>query len=86
MTTRPLICPKCGAHVAITEDITGYLDWGLAVLGDDGVVRREEADCEPRIVMADNSRPVGRPRACCVNPGCGHQWRLRRPFDPQPAA
>lgn len=83
--TRPLLCTKCGAHVVITEDITGYLDWGLALLDDDGVVRREEVDCEPRIVMADNSRPAGRPRACCVNPDCGHQWTLRRHFDPTTA-
>ncbi|MFI0242560.1 hypothetical protein [Streptomyces sp. NPDC016845] len=57
----------------------------MAVLGDDGVVRREEPEYEPRVLMADNARQVGRPRACCVNPTCGHQWRLRRRFDPDPA-
>ncbi|GHB88301.1 hypothetical protein GCM10010306_099120 [Streptomyces umbrinus] len=25
-------------------------------------------------------------RACCTNQVCQHQWRPRRPFDPQPFA
>ncbi|MDX3575942.1 hypothetical protein [Streptomyces sp. FL07-04A] len=82
MNRRALTCTRCGAPVIIAEDISGHLDWGLAVIGDDGVVRREEWDCEPRVLMADNSEAVGRPRACCTNPDCRHQWRLRRPFDP----
>ncbi|MFH8483570.1 hypothetical protein [Streptomyces sp. NPDC018055] len=82
VTTKPLLCTKCGEPVELAEDVIGYLDWGPAVVSDDGTVRLANPNWQPPVLMADNSRAIGRPRACCVNRACGHQWRLRRPFDP----
>lgn len=77
MADRPLLCTRCAAPVEIVEDVTGYIGWGPAVIGADGVVR-------PTIFgstfLGDAGAPLGRPRACCS--ACGHQWRLRRPFEP----
>jgi hypothetical protein len=78
--SRPLTCTRCGAPAGIAEDVTGYLDWGLAVVGDDGIVRPAVPGYEPPTLMADNADATGRPRACCTNRDCGHQWRLRRRF------
>jgi hypothetical protein len=80
--TRPLTCTRCGSPVAIAEDTAGVIDWGPAVITDDGTVRPAEPHQRPPVLMADNSDPVGRPRACCTNSDCLHQWRLRRRFDP----
>ncbi|WP_143670575.1 hypothetical protein [Streptomyces antimycoticus] len=64
--------------MSIAEDVTGYLDWGKAVIDTDGTVRPADPTQRPPVLTADNSAPAGRPRACCS--ACGHQWRLRRPF------
>ncbi|MFD9256966.1 hypothetical protein [Streptomyces sp. NPDC059538] len=80
MTERPLACTRCGSPAAVVEDVTGYLDWGPAVIGDDGTVRPADPTWSPPVLMADNAEPTGRPRACCSNRACGHQWRLRRRF------
>ena len=75
----PLACPKCGSQAAAVEKVLGTLDWGLAVVGCDGVVRPAERQ-EPPVVMADNSHPVG-VWAICDARTCGHRWKLRRRFD-----
>jgi hypothetical protein len=79
---HPLGCPRCGSPSSIAEDVIGYLDWGDAIVGDDGIVRPAGHEPQPPTVMADNSETVGKPRGCCNNPDCRHQWRLRRKFDP----
>lgn len=86
MTDRPLTCTRCGAPVGIAEDVTGFLDWGLAVIDADGIVRPANPHQTAPVLMADNADATGRPRACCLNPACRHQWRLRRRFNPAPAA
>lgn len=83
MAERPLLCTRCHSPVTIAEDITSYLDWGPAVIDDHGTVRPADPDHTPPPAMADNGYTVGRPRACCTNRDCGHQWRLRRPFAPE---
>lgn len=82
MAERPLLCTRCHSPATIAEDVQGYLDWGPAVIDSKGVVRPADPDYKPVSVMGDNGRTVGRPRACCTNRDCGHQWRLRRLFDP----
>lgn len=84
MTGRALTCIRCGGPVEIVEDVEAAIEWGPATLGADGVVRPADPRRQPSVVMSDNSRIVGRPRACCMKSGCGHQWRLRRPFDVGP--
>lgn len=86
MNGARLACLRCGDPVTIAEDITGYIDWGLAIVDEAGTVRPADPEHTPPPSMSDNSRTVGRPRACCTNRDCGHQWRLRRPFDPNPPA
>lgn len=78
---RPLTCTRCGSPCGIAEDVQGYLDWGLAAVGDDGIIRPADPEHEPPSVMSD-SGGGGSIRACCTNPGCLHQWRPRRRFDP----
>lgn len=82
MATRPLTCTRCGSPVEIAEDIAGYLEWGPAVIDDNGIVRPANPEQAPPTLMSDNADATGRPRACCMNRSCGHQWRLRRRFDP----
>ena len=79
-TEAPLTCPKCRSQAAAVEKVLGTLDWGLAVVGHDGVVRPATKRQEPPVVMADNSNPVG-VWAICDARACGHQWKLRRRFD-----
>jgi hypothetical protein len=66
----------------VVEDVTGYLDWGTAVIDDNGIVRPADPDAFPPYLTADNAEASGHPRACCESRECGHQWRLRRKFDP----
>ena len=82
MTDRPLVCTKCGSPCEVVEDVTGFLDWGPAVVGDDGIVRPANPAPRPPVLSADNAGVTGRPRACCSNAECRHQWTLRRRFDP----
>lgn len=79
---RLLTCTRCGAPAEVVEDVEGYIDWGRAEIGDDGVLRPVDTEHRPQPVMADSSNVVGRPRACCTNRACGRQWRIRRHFDP----
>lgn len=83
---RPLRCTRCGSPADVVEDITGYLDWGAAIVDADGTVRPADLGQQPPNLMADNAESTGRPRACCTASACGHQWRLRRRFDPDPTA
>ncbi len=76
---RPLRCPCCGAPAAVTEETRGLIDWGPAVVGDDDVVRPLSGEDEQRV---DHGYWIGRPRGVCANAACGHQWTLRRKFDP----
>lgn len=85
MTERVLLCTRCRYPALVVEDVTGQLDWGYAVIDDTGTVRPADKDHRPPVLMSDNSDTTGRPRACCTNTECGHQWRLRRPFDPTTA-
>ena len=78
MTARPLTCTRCGAPCGIAEDMEVMADYGLAVVGEDGVVRPAEGLIG---VHHEHATPL-RARACCTNPECGHQWTLRRRFDP----
>lgn len=80
MTVTRLVCIRCGGPVEVVEDVVGYIEWGPAVIDTEGIVRPDEPDRRPRVVAEDNSNPVGRPRACCMNDECGHQWRIRREF------
>lgn len=75
---RPLLCTRCGGRCAVAEDTEGCVDWGLAVVGEDGVVRPEET--EPEGITAVTR--ILRTRAVCQNPECEYQWTLRRRFDP----
>lgn len=77
MTSRPLLCTRCGSPAGVVEDATALADWGLAVVDDDGNVR-------PAVQRMEFHRgdPV-RTRAVCTNDECGHQWTLRRHFIPE---
>lgn len=85
MPERILLCTVCRWPAAVVEDVTGYLDWGPAVIDETGTVRPADPKAQPPTPMPDNTESTGRPRACCTNPDCLHQWRLRRPFDPTAA-
>lgn len=76
MTPKPLTCPRCGSQCGVAEDVEGCVDWGLAVVGDDGVVR--PVTDQPEAITAV-TRTL-RARAVCDNPDCGYQWTLRRRF------
>ncbi|WP_327337373.1 hypothetical protein OG384_14830 [Streptomyces sp. NBC_01324] len=73
---HPLPCTQCGEPVGIAEDVTGYADWGPAVIDSRGVVRPATQHME--FYKGD---PI-RVRAVCHSEACGHQWTLRRPFEP----
>jgi hypothetical protein len=75
---RLLGCTQCGSPAAVAEDTEGCVDWGLAVVDEDGVVRPQSTDPEGVTAVTN----ILRVRACCTNPGCEYQWTLRRRFDP----
>jgi hypothetical protein len=74
--SRLLLCTRCGSPAGVAEDFTGHADWGLAVIDDDGTVRPAKQHVE-----IHRGEPV-RARAVCSNDECGHQWTLRRRFEP----
>jgi len=76
----PLACTACGVPVVVVEMVTGYLDWGRAVVCQDGVVR-PVGPVDPPVVMADSSATTG-VYAQCEDRRCDHRWKLRRRFDP----
>lgn len=76
MTTRTLACTRCGSPCRVAEDVTGYVDWGDAVIDGAGTVRPAVQHME--FYSGD---PV-RVRAVCSSASCGHQWTLRRHFEP----
>lgn len=80
MATRPLLCPKCGSQVGVAEDVESCIDWGPAVLGDDGTVRPQYPDAEDGYQEVQAAVRTLRIRAFCVAPTCRHQWTLRRRF------
>jgi hypothetical protein len=82
MTARPLRCPRCGSAAAVIERVTAVLDWGLATIGADGVVRPVGRDAQPPCAMADNAEGAEIPYGRCDDSECLHQWRLRQRFDP----
>lgn len=82
MDEQILTCPRCRCPATVVEDVTGYLDWGYAVIDNTGTVRPADPNQAPPTLSADNADSAGRARACCSNSDCQHQWRLRRPFDP----
>lgn len=86
MPERILLCPKCRHPAAVIEEVAGALDWGHAVIDEHGTIRPADPAHKPPTLMADNSTTTGRILACCQNDDCRHQWRPRRPFDPQPFA
>lgn len=77
-TGERLTCTRCGSWCGIAEDTEGCIDWGLAVIGDDGVVRPQHPDPEGVTAVVRSLRV----RAVCENPECRYQWTLRRRFDP----
>lgn len=82
-TPQHLACTRCGSPVAVCETVEGFIDWGIAVVGTDGVVRPQTINPDPPAVMADNGRTTGA-YAVCDNRDCGHRWKLRRRFDATP--
>ncbi|MFF7130022.1 hypothetical protein [Streptomyces sp. NPDC008240] len=86
MSAHPLPCTKCGSQVGIAEDVESCIDWGPAVIGDDGIVRPEYPNAEDGQQEVWNAVKTLRVRAFCISPECHHQWTLRRRFDPNPAA
>ncbi|MCX5112188.1 hypothetical protein OOK13_40365 [Streptomyces sp. NBC_00378] len=82
MAERILLCPKCRYPATVVEDVTGYLEWGYAVIDGTGILRPADPEQRPPTLMADNCNSTGRIRACCANTHCRHQWALRRPFEP----
>lgn len=81
MAEIPLRCPRCGGQAAVAEDTIGYIDWGPAVVGDDGVVRPQYPDPADGYQTVVSDGGVTAVRGCCSDPGCRHQWRLRRRFE-----
>lgn len=80
MTRRPLLCTQCGDQVVVVEDTYGHIEWGPAVVDDDGIVRPAYPDPrDDRQTVVDNAGILGF-RACCTSDTCGYQWRLRRQF------
>jgi hypothetical protein len=80
--SRPLLCPRCHAPADVIERVTGALDWGPAVIGADGVVRpATRSEDFARLIDSQNG-DVGAAYGHCGSTTCGHQWKLRRPFDP----
>lgn len=82
MNVRPLRCPRCCSSAAVVERVTARLEWGLAVVGPDGVVRPMDPDAQPPYVTAENAEGAPVPYGCCDSADCRHQWRLRQRFDP----
>jgi hypothetical protein len=74
--TRALLCTRCGSPAGVAEDVECHADWGMAVIDDDGTVRPARQHME-----FHKGEPV-RVRAVCSSEDCGHQWTLRRRFDP----
>jgi hypothetical protein len=62
------------------EDTYGSIDWGPAVVDDDGVVRPQFPDPEDGYQLIVYDGGISRTRAVCANPECLHQWTLRRSF------
>lgn len=76
MTTRPLLCTKCGEPVGVVEDVVCHIAWGEAVIDAEGTVRPAEQHME--FWRGDPHRTI----AVCPKPTCRHQWTLRRAFEP----
>lgn len=75
--SRPLLCTRCSSPCAVAEDVNAYIDWGLAVIDADGVVR-------PAVKAFEfHGNDPFRVRAVCQNGNCRYQWTLRRGFDPE---
>ena len=81
MADRPLLCTRCGTPVDVAEDTIGVIDWGPAIVGDDGVVRPQYPDPSDERQTVTSDGGITGVRACCTNPECRHQWRLRRRFE-----
>ncbi|KFK87805.1 hypothetical protein IX27_18080 [Streptomyces sp. JS01] len=77
MTTRPLLCTKCGEPVGVTEEVVCRIVWDEAVIDTDGTVRPAEQHME--FWKGDPHRTL----AVCDNPTCRHRWTLRRTFEPE---
>lgn len=81
MATRPLLCTRCKSPASVAEDTTGYIDWGPAIVDDDGVVRPQYPDPSDEYQTVVSDAGITARRACCTNPACRYQWRLRRRFE-----
>lgn len=82
MTKRRLLCTQCGAPVVVIEDVYGHIEWGPAIIGEDGIVRPEHPDPRDDFQTVVYDGGISGIRACCTNDNCEYQWRLRRRFDP----
>ena len=82
MKERPLACTRCGGPVEIVEDTYGSIAWGPAVVDGDGVVRPRYPDPKDGYQTVTHDGGIRQVRACCMGETCGHEWRLRRRFDP----
>jgi hypothetical protein len=85
VSTQPLLCTKCGNQCGVAEDVESCIDWGPAVVDEDGTVRPQYPDAEDGYQEVWNAQTTIRVRAFCVSPSCRHQWTLRRRFDPTAA-
>ncbi|HEY6115777.1 MAG TPA: hypothetical protein VI172_07440 [Candidatus Dormibacteraeota bacterium] len=81
MTSRPLNCTKCGHQCGVAEDVESCIDWGPAVIADDGAVQPQYPRSDDGHQEVWNAVRTLRIRAFCVNPECLHQWTLRRRLD-----
>jgi hypothetical protein len=81
MSPRPLLCTKCGSQVGVAEDVESCIDWGPAVVTDDGAVRPQYLDASDGYQEVWNAVKTLRVRAFCIKDDCRHQWTLRRRFD-----
>lgn len=79
--TRPLLCTKCHRQCGVAEDVESCIDWGPAVIDEDGTVRPQYGEAEDGYQEVWNAVRTLRVRAFCANPECGHQWTLRRRLD-----
>lgn len=81
MADRPLLCTRCGNQCGVAEDVESCIDWGPAVIAEDGTVRPQYPDSKDGYQEVWNAVKTLRTRAFCVNPECRHGWTLRRRFD-----
>lgn len=77
-TAKRLTCSQCASRCGIAKDVEGCIDWGLAVIDEEGVVRPQHSEPEGITAAVRTLRVC----AVCDSPECRYQRTLRRRFDP----